>query len=480
METFLIKTLQFIIALGLLIIIHEFGHYFFARLFGIRVNRFYLFFNPYFSLVKYYPREGVVKLIARSKEVNGKEVETAAKAIRVSRPHPAPEDGKSSWRDTVYGIGWVPLGGYCDIAGMVDETKSAEDLAAEPEPWEFRTKPAWQRLLVMAGGVMFNFILAVLIYAGIAMHWGERYIPFDAATEGFDFVPAAEAAGFRSGDIPLTADGKKLDAADTDYLLRMIEADKVQVLRNHKDTVEIAIPDDFIFRLNEQKGFMAYRLPVYIDRLVPGEPAAKAGLAEGDRIVAVDSTATPTYTELTPALVAAAGREVPVTVERDGKRMTFMVTPTEHGKLGFGLRQLTDIYPTVTKEYGFFAAFPKGWELGTTTLANYVGSMKHVFSSEGVQQVGGFGSIGNLFPERWNWLTFWEITAFISLALAFMNIIPIPALDGGHIMFLLWEVVTGRKVPLNVLVAAQYVGMAFLFMLLLYANGNDIFRAFFK
>ena len=253
METFLIKTLQFIIALGLLIIIHEFGHYFFARLFGIRVNRFYLFFNPYFSLVKYYPREGVVKLIARSKEVNGKEVETAAKTIRVSRPHPAPEDGKSSWRDTVYGIGWVPLGGYCDIAGMVDETKSAEDLAAKPEPWEFRTKPAWQRLLVMAGGVMFNFILAVLIYAGIAMHWGERYIPFDAATEGFDFVPAAEAAGFRSGDIPLTADGKKLDAADTDYLLRMIEADKVQVLRNHKDTVEIAIPDDFIFRLNEQK-----------------------------------------------------------------------------------------------------------------------------------------------------------------------------------------------------------------------------------
>ena len=272
MEAFLIKTFQFIVALGLLIIIHEFGHYFFARVFGIRVNRFYLFFNPYFSLVKYYPREGVVKLLARSKEENGKEVET-----------PAPNDGSSSWRDTVYGIGWVPLGGYCDIAGMVDETKSADDLADNPEPWEFRTKPAWQRLLVMAGGVLFNFILAVLIYAGIAMHWGERYIPFDAATEGFDFVPAAEAAGFCSGDIPLTADGKKLDASDSDYMLSMIEADKVKVLRNHRDTVEIEIPSDFIFRLNEQKGFMAYRLPVYIDRIVPGEPAAKAGLAEGHR-----------------------------------------------------------------------------------------------------------------------------------------------------------------------------------------------------
>lgn len=480
METFLIKTLQFLVALGLLVFIHEFGHYFFARVFGIKVNRFYLFFNPGFSLLKYYPREGLVKLGAHSKGEGDTEVEEATATLRVHKPHPAPKDGSASWRDTIYGIGWVPLGGYCDIAGMIDETKSADDLASEPEPWEFRTKPAWQRLLVMAGGVLFNFLLAVIIYAGIAMHWGERYIPFDAATEGFDFVPAAQAVGFRNGDIPLTADGRKLDAADSDYMLRMIEAKNVTVLRDRRDTVSIAIPSDFIFRLNEQKGFMAYRVPVYIDRLVAGEPAAKAGLREGDRIIAVGATPTPTFTELTPALLEAAGTGTTVTVVRDGRTLTMPVTPTEHGKLGFQLKPITDIYPAVTQEYGFFASIPKGWELGTTTLSNYIGSMKHVFSSEGVQQVGGFGAIGNMFPDRWNWLSFWEITAFISLALAFMNIIPIPALDGGHIMFLLWEVVSGRKVPLNVLVTAQYVGMTFLFVLLLYANGNDIFRAFFK
>lgn len=481
METFLIKALQFVAALGLLIIIHEFGHYFFSRLFGIKVNRFYLFFNPGFSLVKYYPREGVVKFGAYSRGEEGHaDEEHCLASLRVGKPHPAPADGKTSWRDTIYGIGWVPLGGYCDIDGMVDETKSAEDLAAEPKPWEFRTKPAWQRLLVMAGGVLFNFLLAVIIYAGIAWHWGEAYIPFDAATEGFDFVPAAQEAGFRNGDIPISADGRALDASDADYMMRMIEAKEVKVLRNHRDTVTISIPSDFIFRLNEQKGFMAYRVPVVIDRLVPGEPAAKAGLMEGDRILRVDTTATPSFTELTPALLAAAGREVPVEVERDGKRTVVRVTPTDGGKLGFQLRDLTHVYETVRIHYGLLGSIPKGWQLGTTTLSNYVGSMKHVFSSEGVQQVGGFGSIGNMFPERWNWLSFWEITAFISLALAFMNIIPIPALDGGHIMFLLWEVVTGRKVPLSVLVKAQYVGMLFLLMLLLYANGNDIFRAFFK
>ena len=276
------------------------------------------------------------------------------------------------------------------------------------------------------------------------------------------------------------ADGVKLDAADGDYMMRMVEAKNVTVLRNGKDTVNIAIPSDFIFRLNDDKGFMAYRLPVYIDRIVPGEAAAKAGMKEGDHIVAIDSIATPSYTELTPALLEYAGQEVNVTVERDGKRVVLPVTPNEYGKLGFQLRQLTDVYPPVTIEYGIFESIPKGWEIGTSTLTNYVGSMKHVFSSEGAQSLGGFGTIANMFSDRWNWLSFWEITAFLSVALAFMNIIPIPGLDGGHILFLFWEVITRRKVPENVLIAAQYVGMGFLLLLLLYANGNDIFRAFFK
>lgn len=478
MESIIIKIVQFVAALAFLVIIHEFGHYIFARIFGIKVDKFYMFFNPRFSLLKYDPRAGRLSFLVKQGDEESKTPDKAALSLKVGRPHPAQADGKTSWRDTVYGIGWVPLGGYCAINGMIDETNTK--MSKETKPWEFRTKPAWQRLLVMFGGVLFNFILAIIIYAGIAAHWGAKYIPFDVATEGFDYVPAAQAAGFRNGDIPLTADGVKLDAADGDYMLRMVEAKHVQVLRNGKDTVTIDIPEDFIFRINDAKGFMAYRVPVYIDRLVPGEAAAKAGLREGDHIIAIDTVATPTFTELTPALVAAAGKEVNVTVERDGKTVVLPVTPNEYGKLGFQLRPITDIYPPVTVEYGFFESFPKGWEIGTATLTNYVGSMKHVFSREGAESLGGFGTITNMFPERWNWLSFWEITAFLSVALAFMNIIPIPGLDGGHIMFLMWEVVTRRKVPEKVLIAAQYVGMGFLLLLLLYANGNDVFRAFLK
>lgn len=451
METFLIKALQLIVALAFLVIIHEFGHFIFSRIFGIKVEKFYMFFDPYFSLFKWKPK-----------------------------PKPGADPNKSSWRDTEYGIGWLPLGGYCKIAGMIDESMDTEQMKQEPKPWEFRTKPAWQRLLVMLGGVLFNFILAILIYAGIAMHWGSQYIPFDAATEGFDFTPAAQKVGFRNGDIPYMADGVLLDASKGDYPYKMADAKVVTVIRNHKDTVNIAIPDDFLFRLNDDKGFLAYRLPVYIDRIVPGEAAAKAGLKEGDHIIAVDTIPTPSYSELTAALHNYADKKVPVTVERDGKTLQIEMTPNSHGKLGFQLRPLTAVYKPVTISYNFFESFPKGWEIGTTTLSNYVSSMRHVFSQEGAESLGGFGAIGNMFPERWNWLSFWEITALLSVALAFMNIIPIPGLDGGHVMFLLWEIITGKQAPEKVLIAAQYVGMAFLLLLLLYANGNDIFRAFFK
>ena len=451
MEEILIKAAQLIVALALLVIIHEFGHYIFSRIFGIKVEKFYIFFDPYFSLFKWKPKQ-----------------------------KPGADPDKTSWRDTEYGIGWIPLGGYCKIAGMIDESLDTEQLKQEPKPWEFRTKPAWQRLLVMTGGVLFNFILAIIIYAGIAMHWGTQYIAFDDAREGFDFVPSAIEAGFRNGDIPLSADGVKLDASKPDYALRMAEAKEVKVLRNHRDTVSIAIPENFIFRINEDKGLLAYRLPVYVDRLVPGEAAVKAGIKEGDHIVAVDSVATPSYTELTPALVKAAGRETSVTVERDGKLITLKAVPNEFGKLGFSLRPLTDVYPTVTEHYNFFQAIPKGWNLGTSTLTNYVGSMKHVFSKEGAESLGGFGAIGNMFPSRWSWLSFWEITAFLSLALAFINIVPIPGLDGGHVMFLFYEMIAGKPAPEKVVLGAQYVGMAFIIFLMLYANGNDIFRAFLK
>jgi len=452
METFLIKALQLIISLAFLVLIHEFGHFIFSRIFGIKVEKFYMFFDPYFSLFKWKPK---------------------------AKPDADPD--KTSWRDTEYGIGWLPLGGYCKIAGMIDESMDTEQMKQDPKPWEFRSKPAWQRLLVMLGGVTFNFILAISIYAGIAMHWGSAYIPFDEATEGFDFTETAQKAGFRNGDIPYMADGRILDASDPDFRYRMADAKEVKVIRNHTDTVTIHLPEDFILRLNDEKGrFLEYRLPVYIDRIVPGEAADKSNLAEGDHIVAVDTIATPTFSELTPALLKYAGKETTVTVERGGKRLSMSVTPNDHGKLGFQVRPITDVYKTVKIRYNFLESIPKGWELGTTMLSNYVGSMKHIFSSEGAESIGGFGAIGNMFPSKWDWLSFWEITAFLSVALAFMNIIPIPGLDGGHVMFLLWEIISGKQASEKVLIVAQYIGMAIIILLLVYANGNDIFRAFFK
>lgn len=478
METFLFKAVQLIAALALLVIIHEFGHYIFARIFGIKVDKFYMFFNPRFSLLKYNPRTNKLGLCVTQGDEEKHTPDKALVSLTVGKEHPAPSDGKTSWRDTIYGIGWVPLGGYCAINGMIDETN--QKMSEEVKPWEFRSKPAWQRLLVMIGGVLFNFILAIIIYAGIAFTWGEKYIPFDEAYEGFNFVPTAQEIGFRNGDIPFSADGEKLEASDPYYPLKMAEAKEVKVIRNHRDTVAIAIPENFVLRLNDDRGMMTYRVPVYVERLQNGEPAIKAGIKEGDRIIAIDTIQTPSFTELAPAMLEYADKSTTVTVERDGQKITLPITPNEFGKLGFQLRPITNIYPTVTVNYNLIQSFPKGWEIGTTTLGNYVGSFKHVFSKEGAESLGGFGSIGSIFPERWSWLSFWEITAFLSVALAFMNIIPIPGLDGGHVVFLLWEVVTRRKPSEKVLITAQYIGMGFLLLLLIYANANDIFKFLIK
>lgn len=452
METFLIKAAQLIAALALLVIIHEFGHYIFARIFGIKVEKFYLFFDPWFSIFKYKPKKSDKNT----------------------------DSNRATWHDTEYGIGWLPLGGYVKIAGMIDESMDKEQMAKPAQPWEFRSKPAYQRLLVMVAGVLMNFILAILIYAGIAWYWGEKYIPVEQAYEGMDYVDAAKDAGFRDGDIPLLVDGHKIDMTKGDFMLSMIEADTVTVLRNHKDTVNIAIPENFIFRLNDDEGFFTYRIPVFVAGTVNGEPAAEAGLMPGDRIVRVDSVDTPSYTEFIAGLTKRAGKNAGLTVERNGKIATLPIKINDAGKIGITLKPITDIYPVVTRHYTFFESLPKGWELGTNRLVSYISSMKYVATAEGAKSLGGFGAIGSLFPERWNWLSFWEITAFLSVALAFMNILPIPALDGGHIMFLLYEIISRRKPSEKFMEYMQVAGMAFLLLLLLYANGNDIYRFVFK
>lgn len=389
-----------------------------------------------------------------------------------------------TWRDTEYGIGWVPLGGYCKIAGMIDESMDTEQMKQPAKPWEFRSKPAWQRLLIMVGGVLFNFILAIIIYTGIVFAWGEKYIPFRNATEGMMYSETAHKVGFVDGDIPLAADGKELTYYSGDELLKMLDAKVVTVLRNKCDTVNINIPDGFIFTANKEAEegnlFMAYRLPVVISDLQPGMGAVKAGLMKSDSIVSINGVSTPSFDIFKAELDKNPDKDVTIGFVRNGKPMESKVAVDAAGKIGIMLTPLTDIYRTVTREYSIFASIPRGIELGVEKLTSYVSQMKYVFTREGAKNLGGFGAIGNIFPESWNWEQFWSITAFLSVILAFMNILPIPALDGGHVLFLLVEIITRRQPSEKFLEYAQMAGMAFLFALLLFANGNDIYRFFFK
>ena len=457
METFLIKALQLMLALAILVLIHEFGHYFFSRVFGVRVEKFYLFFNPWFSLFKYKPKK--------------------------QEPKPGEED-KASWRDTEYGIGWLPLGGYCKIAGMIDESMDKEQMAQPEKPWEFRAKPAWQRLFIMIGGVLFNFILAIIIYAGIVFTWGEKFLPFRDAEEGMMYSETAHKIGFQDGDIPLFADDTELNYLSGEAIMAIVDAKTVTVLRNKKDTVNISIPENFIFEANQDaedgQSLMAYRLPVVVHDTQNGMGAIKAGLQRGDKIVGVNNVQTPSYDLFKIELEKNKDKTVPLTYVRNGQEFTGNVEIDGGGKIGITLTPITDIYNTVTIDYSLLKSIPRGVQMGVDKLTSYVSQMKYVFTAEGAQSLGGFGALGSIFPETWDWLIFWNMTAFLSVILAFMNILPIPALDGGHVLFLLVEIITRRKPSEKFLEYAQMAGMMFLLLLMLYANGNDIYRFFFK
>lgn len=471
MNATLIKTLEFFMALGLLVMIHEFGHYFFARVFGVWVEKFYMFFNPWLSIVKWKPGK-YVKWFSHGNEM----------AVAGDND---PNENKRSWRATEYGIGWLPLGGYCSIAGMIDESMNTEAMKQPAKPYEFRSKPAWQRLLIMLGGVLFNFLLAIIIYAGIVYAVGEKFINFTDATEGMEFCDSAHKAGFVDGDIPLTADGKALSYFNSEDLNAMLTARQVTVLRNHKDTVTINLPKDFIFQANTDaeagQAFMAYRLPVVVSQTQPRMGGEKAGLQEGDRLMAVNGTPTPSYTEFTAALEQNKGKNVTLSYQRGGQTLTATNVPIDGaGKLGILLTEPTNIYHTTVKNYNILQSIPRGLEMGWNKMVTYVKQLKLIFTPQGAQSLGGFGTIGSIFPPTWNWIDFWNITAFISVILAVMNVLPIPALDGGHVMFLLYEMITRRQPSLKFLERAQTVGMALLIALLVFANGNDIYRFFFK
>ncbi|MDR1202748.1 MAG: RIP metalloprotease RseP [Tannerellaceae bacterium] len=441
METFLIKALQLILSLSILVVIHEFGHFLFARLFKVRVEKFYLFFDPWFALFRYKP--------------------------------------KSS--ETEYGIGWLPLGGYCKISGMIDESMDKEQMAQPPQPYEFRSKSAGKRLLIMVGGVLFNFLLALFIYSMVLFTWGDKYLPLENMKMGMDYSETFHNVGFQDGDILLNADGVKLERFGMDAFRAVTNAKSVTVLRNGMETV-IPIPEDIMQRaLRDKQGFASIRFPMIIDRLANNNvPAALAGLQPKDSIVSVDNKPTPTSDDVSAQLSEKKNQEVTIGFYRNGIEQTAQVKLDSLGKLGIQTVSPNQIYTTVTTTYGFLASFPAGVRLGVNTLKGYVGDMKYVFTKEGASSLGGFGAIGSLFPSQWDWRSFWMTTAFLSIILAFMNILPIPALDGGHVMFLLYEVITRRKPSDKFLEYAQITGMLLLFGILIYANGNDLFRFIFK
>lgn len=476
MEIILIKALQLILALSILVLIHEFGHYFFSRVFKVRVEKFYMFFPVWFKIVKYTPNSKGKKWHFFCKNDTEEQEKAKLEELNASGDKPA------TWRDTEYGMGWLPLGGYCKISGMIDESMDKEQMALPAKPWEFRSKPAFQRLMIMIGGVLFNFLLAIAIYSGIVYAYGEKFIPFKNATEGMIFSEYAHSVGFKDGDVLLKADGKDVETFED--FSTIIMAKNVTVLRNYTDTVTIALPDDFVFRANEEvengATLMAYRMPVVVKQTQARMGAEKAGLQAGDKIVSVAGVATPGYDLFTVELKKNASKTVEIKYIRDGKECASDVEIDDAGKIGIMLSAPADVYEVVVHKYNIFQSVPRGIEMGWNICCDYVKSLKLIFTSEGAQSLGGFGTLGSIFPDQWNWLEFWNTTAFFSLILAVMNILPIPALDGGHVLFLLWEIITRRKPSEKFLEYAQMAGMMILFALLLFANGNDIYRFFIK
>ncbi len=431
----LIRVAQFILSLSLLIVAHEMGHFFFAKLFKTRVEKFYLFFDPWFSLFKF--KKG----------------------------------------ETEYGIGWLPLGGYVKISGMIDESMDKEQLAQPPQPWEFRSKPAWQRLLIMVGGVTVNFIMAFFIYAMILFVWGQEYVPMKNAAYGYEFCETALKNGFQNGDKIIAVDGVEYEQlADATNRIVFDHGKRVTIERDGQQ-MELVMPDNLteqVLAANEKKRFANPIYPFVIEQPKPNFPAAKAGFLENDRMLAVNGKATPSANDLVGEIKKNPGKTIRLTIERDQAVQNIDVQVNSDGIIGIALKR--DVLQMKRTEYGFWASFPAGVKFGTNILASYVKNMKLIFTKEGVKQLGGFGSIATLFPTEWDWLSFWTMTAFLSIILAFMNILPIPALDGGHVLFLLYEMITSRKPSDKFLEHAQIVGMVLLLGLLLLANGNDIFR----
>lgn len=441
----LIKAFQLILSLSILVVLHELGHFAPAKWFKMRVEKFYLFFDPWISLFKI--KKG----------------------------------------DTEYGIGWIPLGGYVKIAGMIDESMDKEQMQKEPQPWEFRSKPAWQRLIVMVGGVTMNLLLAMFIYAMLLFTFGEKYLPTANLKDGVWCIDSlAMHVGFKNGDKILSVDGKPVENFQH-ITNEMLYGKTVQINRDGKDT-SFQIPHDFIVKLIDKRApFLYARIPFIVGGFSPGSGAEEAGLQRKDKIVGLNDTTLKYFDEFKDRIQEFKNQTVKLQVDRAGQILDFDVKVDETGKIGvspgfldFRTLRNAGIYEFSVTEYGLLESFPKGIEKAVDKLNEYIRQFKLIFDFKtgAYKGVGSFISIGDLFPAEWDWEAFWELTAILSIVLAFMNILPIPALDGGHVMFLLYEVVTGKKPGDKFLEYAQYVGMAILISLMVFALGNDLFRLF--
>ncbi|MDT8415118.1 MAG: RIP metalloprotease RseP [Flavobacteriaceae bacterium] len=444
MNDFIIKAIQLILSLSILIVLHELGHFIPAKIFKTRVEKFYLFFDVKFSLFK--------------KKIG----------------------------ETVYGIGWLPLGGYVKISGMIDESMDKEQMAQPPQPWEFRSKPAWQRLIIMVGGVTVNLLLGILIYILILFTWGSDYSTKDDVKYGFEITSETlEKLGFQDGDKIVSIDGKiPDDVMRINGLLFLRSPKTVTVEHTSGNTETIQLPDDLgeqLFKSGELSAFVP-RMPIQFDSITTDSPAEKAGLLVTDKILSVNKQKVSFWDEVKTQIKesSANDEDIVFTVLRNRDTLQLAIKPDANGKIGVGNLLDMSVIERNHKTYGLAESIPAGISFGINTLKDYVGQFKYIFTKKGASELGGFGAIGNMFPPRWDWQAFWMSTAFISIILAFMNILPIPALDGGHVVFLLYEMVSGRKPNEKVLEYAQVVGFVLLISLVLYANGNDIYRAFFQ
>ncbi len=497
--TFLIKAAQLILALSILVFVHELGHFGFARLFKVRVNKFYLFFNPKFSIVRFKKIGGKwrarwfapnvapstkPKIDAWGHEVTDKKGKPIYEPLSADELAALPDD---DWRrypeSTEWGIGWVPLGGYCAIDGMVDETTDQSQLASQPQPWEYRSRPAWQRLFIITGGVLMNFVAAIVIYAAMLGHWGKSELPMQNAYLGYDYCATAQKYGFSNGDVILAVDGDSVRFAHDAIEKILVEGKQNVLLRHNGADTLIVVPADFAQQLlaAEETNFLELRIPFVVQDAVVHSPADSIGLHDGDSIIGLNGKPLCTYGEIARELAALAGQRTDITFVRNGETVTDSITVGADGKLGIYLRSdLSAYFQLERTEYGFFAAIPAGWEMMCDVLGSYVKQFRLVFTKEGAKSLGGFGAIGNLFPAMWDWAAFWNMTAFLSVILAFMNILPIPILDGGYVLFLLYEMIFRRKPSDRFMEISLNIGFALLLALLIFANGNDIYKLLLK